>query len=54
MKDKKYAADIDSITKAQAIIKAYVHMTLVISFKTLNSIVGKTLFFKCECFQKGK
>ncbi|KAI3727607.1 hypothetical protein L6452_16225 [Arctium lappa] len=50
---KKYAADIDSISKAQARIKPYVHITPVLSSETLNSIAGKSLFFKCECFQKG-
>ncbi|KAI3693618.1 hypothetical protein L1987_76566 [Smallanthus sonchifolius] len=53
MEDKKYAADINSITKAHALIKPYVHTTPVLSSETLNSIAGKTLFFKCECFQKG-
>ncbi|KAI3501275.1 hypothetical protein L2E82_40637 [Cichorium intybus] len=50
---KKYAADIDSISKAQARIKPYVHITPVLSSETLNSLAGKSLFFKCECFQKG-
>ncbi|KAL8207804.1 hypothetical protein R6Q57_007216 [Mikania cordata] len=53
MEDKTYAADIDSITRAHALIKPYVHRTPVMSSETLNSIAGKTLFFKCECFQKG-
>ncbi|XP_076901804.1 serine racemase-like [Bidens hawaiensis] len=53
MEDKKYAADIESITKAHALIKPYVHRTPVLSSETLNSMAGKTLFFKCECFQKG-
>lgn len=50
---KKYAADIDSITKAHTRIKPYIHKTPVLSSETLNSIAGKSLFFKCECFQKG-
>lgn len=50
---KKYAADIESVSKAQSLIKPYVHVTPVLSSETLNIIAGKTLFFKCECFQKG-
>lgn len=53
MEDKKYGADIESITKAHTLIKPYVHKTPVISSETLNSIAGKNLFFKCESFQKG-
>ncbi|KAM0054576.1 putative serine racemase, Ammonia-lyase [Helianthus debilis subsp. tardiflorus] len=48
----KYAADIDSITKAQDAIKAHIHVTPVLSSASLNSIAGKSLYFKCECFQK--
>lgn len=53
LEHKKFAADIDSITKAQTLIKPYVHITPVLSSETLNSIAEKNLFFKCECFQKG-
>ncbi|KVH95381.1 hypothetical protein Ccrd_002511 [Cynara cardunculus var. scolymus] len=49
----KYAADIDSISKAQTLIRPYVNITPVLSSETLNLIAGKSLFFKCECFQKG-
>ncbi|KAJ0454158.1 putative serine racemase, Ammonia-lyase [Helianthus annuus] len=48
----KYAADVDSITKAQDVIKAHIHVTPVLSSASLNSIAGKSLYFKCECFQK--
>ncbi|KAJ0692060.1 putative serine racemase, Ammonia-lyase [Helianthus annuus] len=48
----KYATDIDSITKAQDVIKAHIHVTPVLSSASLNSIAGKSLYFKCECFQK--
>ncbi|KAF5763271.1 putative serine racemase, Ammonia-lyase [Helianthus annuus] len=48
----KYAADVDSITKAQDVIKAHIHVTPVLSSESLNSIAGKSLYFKCECFQK--
>lgn len=50
---KKYAADIESISKAHTRIKPYVHVTPVLSSETLNLMAGKRLFFKCECFQKG-
>ncbi|XP_062185883.1 serine racemase isoform X2 [Phragmites australis] len=47
-----YAADIDSIREAQARIAPYVHKTPVLSSTSIDAIVGKQLFFKCECFQK--
>ncbi|KAK6137444.1 hypothetical protein DH2020_028801 [Rehmannia glutinosa] len=48
-----YAADISSIKAAQERISPYVHKTPVLSSETLNSISGRKLYFKCECFQKG-
>ncbi|KAL6903362.1 hypothetical protein ACP4OV_004175 [Aristida adscensionis] len=50
--DQGYAADIDSIREAQARIAPYVHRTPVLSSTSIDAIVGKQLFFKCECFQK--
>ncbi|PWZ40278.1 Serine racemase [Zea mays] len=47
-----YAADIDSIREAQARIAPYVHRTPVMSSTSIDAMVGKKLFFKCECFQK--
>jgi serine racemase len=47
-----YAADIGSIREAQARIAPYVHRTPVLSSTSIDAIVGKQLFFKCECFQK--
>lgn len=47
-----YAADIHSIREAQARIAPYVHKTPVLSSTSIDAIVGKQLFFKCECFQK--
>jgi serine racemase len=47
-----YAADIDSIREAQARIAPYVHRTPVLSSTSIDAMVGKQLFFKCECFQK--
>uniref|UniRef100_A0A1J3HFV4 Serine racemase n=1 Tax=Noccaea caerulescens TaxID=107243 RepID=A0A1J3HFV4_NOCCA len=52
-KRQKYAADISSIKKAHERIKPYIHKTPVLTSESLNSISGKSLFFKCECFQKG-
>ncbi|KAK4435310.1 Serine racemase [Sesamum alatum] len=49
----KYAADISSIKAAEERISQYVHKTPVLSSETLNSISGRQLYFKCECFQKG-
>jgi len=48
-----YAADIRSIKEAQLLIGPYIHRTPVISSTCLDSVAGRRLFFKCECFQKG-
>ncbi|XP_010529563.1 PREDICTED: serine racemase isoform X2 [Tarenaya hassleriana] len=48
-----YAADISSIKEAHERIKPYIHRTPVLTSESLNSISGRNLFFKCECFQKG-
>lgn len=50
---QKYAADISSIKEAHERIKPYIHKTPVLTSESLNSISGKSLFFKCECFQRG-
>lgn len=50
---EKYAADISSIKEAHERIKPYIHITPVLTSESLNLISGKSLFFKCECFQKG-
>ncbi|KAJ0105409.1 hypothetical protein Patl1_17751 [Pistacia atlantica] len=50
---KKYAADISSIKEAHKRINSYIHKTPVLSSESLNAISGRSLFFKCECFQKG-
>ncbi|KAK2664210.1 hypothetical protein Ddye_002784 [Dipteronia dyeriana] len=50
---KKYGADISSITEAQARIASFIHKTPILSSDSLNEISGRSLFFKCECFQKG-
>ncbi|MCL7028325.1 hypothetical protein MKW94_011948 [Papaver nudicaule] len=48
-----YAADLSSIKEAQERINSVIHKTPVLTSETLNSIAGRKLFFKCECFQKG-
>ncbi|KAJ8538649.1 hypothetical protein K7X08_029945 [Anisodus acutangulus] len=48
-----YAADISSIRQAQVRIEPFAHKTPVLTSETLNSIAGRKLYFKCECFQKG-
>ncbi|KAF8380262.1 hypothetical protein HHK36_027746 [Tetracentron sinense] len=50
---EKYAADILSIREAQVRINSFIHRTPILSSESLNSIAGRRLFFKCECFQKG-
>lgn len=52
-REKKYDADISSIKEAQARIKPFVHRTPVLSSESLDAVVGRRLFLKCECFQKG-
>ncbi|KAF5763294.1 putative serine racemase, Ammonia-lyase [Helianthus annuus] len=47
-----YGVSIDTIRKAQILIKDYINLTPVIHSTTLNSLSRKKLFFKCECFQK--
>ncbi|KAL5747463.1 hypothetical protein ACOSP7_024464 [Xanthoceras sorbifolium] len=53
VKLEKYGADISSIKEAQLRITSFIHKTPVFSSDSLNAISGRTLFFKCECFQKG-
>lgn len=48
-----YAADISSIKEAQLRITSLIHRTPVLTSENLNSVSGRKLFFKCECFQKG-
>jgi serine racemase len=43
---------IKNIENAYAKIKSTIHKTPIIKSKTVNSIVGKNVFFKCENFQK--
>ncbi|XP_057873391.2 serine racemase isoform X2 [Cryptomeria japonica] len=48
-----YAADILSIQEARVRIGPYIDKTPILSSTSLNVLAGRTLFFKCEIFQKG-
>ncbi|GAB2302532.1 hypothetical protein Dimus_036538 [Dionaea muscipula] len=48
-----YVADLSSIKEARERIHSVIHKTPVLSSEALNSMVGRKLLFKCECFQKG-
>lgn len=50
---EEYAADISSIREAYARIKSFVHRTPVVTSRALDELSGRSLYFKCECFQKG-
>jgi threonine dehydratase len=43
---------LDTIIQAHERIKPYVHRTPVLTNQTINEIVGASLYFKCENFQK--
>lgn len=47
-----YAASIDSIREAAKRIASYIHHTPVMTSATLDSMAGRSLFFKCELLQK--
>ncbi|KAL2904830.1 Serine racemase [Bienertia sinuspersici] len=49
----QYAASLSSIKEARERIKSYIQKTPVVTSETLNSMAGRGLLFKCECFQKG-
>lgn len=53
IKEGKYAADISSIREAHARISSFIHKTPVITSESLNAMCNRSLYFKCECFQKG-
>lgn len=48
-----YAVDLAAIREARARIAPYVHETPVLTCSTLDRRAGRSLFFKCENFQKG-
>lgn len=43
---------LDTIIQAHERIKPYIHRTPVLTNQTINDLVGASLFFKCENFQK--
>jgi threonine dehydratase len=47
-----YAATLDQIRTAHARIQPYVHRTPVLTASSLDEMAGRSLFFKCENFQK--
>ncbi|GAB2235430.1 hypothetical protein Drorol1_Dr00025855 [Drosera rotundifolia] len=51
--NRSYAASLASIEEARERICRIIRKTPVLSSETLNSIAGRKLLFKCECFQKG-
>ncbi|CAH9144329.1 unnamed protein product [Cuscuta epithymum] len=51
--NNEYAASIITIRDASVRIGPFVHKTPVLTSDTLNSLAGRKLYFKCECFQKG-
>jgi len=47
-----FAATIDDVRAAAARIAAYAHRTPVMTSRTLDTMSGRELFFKCELFQR--
>ena len=47
-----YAADINSIQRAAERIAGYAHVTPVLTCTAIDRLAGRSLFFKCENFQK--
>ncbi|MBV70572.1 MAG: serine dehydratase [Myxococcales bacterium] len=47
-----YAADLESIKAAAKRIEASANLTPVLTCQTLDDMTGRSLFFKCENFQK--
>jgi threonine dehydratase/serine racemase len=47
-----YAADLQAVQAAAELLAGLAHRTPVMTCATLNRLAGRTLFFKCENFQK--
>lgn len=47
-----YAADLDAVRDAERRIAPLAHRTPVMTCRTLDGLAGRSLFFKCENFQK--
>lgn len=52
MNNKINIPSYSDIETAHTLISSYIHQTPVLSCKTLNQMLGCSLFFKCENFQK--
>jgi threonine dehydratase/serine racemase len=48
----RYAADLEQIQAAHNRIQPFVHRTPVLTSSSLDAMAGRSLFFKCENFQK--
>ncbi|XP_024543931.1 serine racemase [Selaginella moellendorffii] len=48
-----YAASLDSIQAARNRIQGQIRVTQVITSSSLDALAGRSLFFKCELFQRG-
>ncbi|KAK9823956.1 hypothetical protein WJX72_006641 [[Myrmecia] bisecta] len=49
----EYAASLSAIKEAAQRIAPYCHVTPVFTSSTVDSLLHKSVFFKCEVFQKG-
>src|SRR5437762_13315740 len=47
-----YAADLDDVRAAASRLAGWAHVTPVLTCATLDRLAGRSLFFKCEQFQK--
>lgn len=47
-----YAATLEDIREAASRIAPYAHRTPVMTCSTIDALAGRSLFFKCEIFQK--
>src|SRR5438045_219129 len=47
-----YAASLGDVREAARRIAPFAHRTPVMTCSTLDALVGRNLFFKCEVFQK--
>src|SRR5882724_10490652 len=48
----QYAVSLDSVREAAGRIVPFAHRTPVMTCQTLDRMAGRSLFFKCENFQK--
>ena len=48
-----YATNLHEIREASERIDAYIHRTPILTSRSIDDLVGATVFFKCENFQKG-